>query len=96
MSTRVDGADLSIRIEAAATLVAGATCLRLTVRQEDARFWRYNLSRIPGYGNRVAFGGVTGTDYLAALRRAALLCAESFQPGDIERGLLDGFAQDSL
>lgn len=93
MSPRVDGAEVSLRLAVAATLTGGDTCLKLTVRQEGENFWRYNLSRIPGNGIRLAFGGVTGTDYLAALRRAAERSAEGFQPGDIERGLLDTLAK---
>jgi len=33
--------------------------------------------------------------HLAALRRAAQICAGGYQPGTIERGLLDTFAQDT-
>jgi hypothetical protein len=95
MSTRVEGVEVSVRVEvASATFVAGDTCLRLTVRQEDTRFWRYNVSRMFERGSRLAFGGLFAPDYLAALRRAARLAAEGFQPGGIERGLLDGFAQE--
>ena len=32
---------------------------------------------------------------LAALRRAAQICADGYQPGTIERGLLGAFAQDT-
>ena len=32
-------------------------------------------------------------DTMAALRRAAEICADGYQPGSIERGLLDAFAQ---
>jgi hypothetical protein len=32
---------------------------------------------------------------MAALRRAAEICADGYLPGSIERGLLDAFAQDA-
>jgi hypothetical protein len=32
---------------------------------------------------------------MAALRRAAQICADGYQPGSTERGLLDAFAQDA-
>jgi hypothetical protein len=84
---------VSVRLAVTAALTGGDTCLRLTVRQEGEHFWHYNLPRIPGNGRRLAFGGVTGTDYMAALRRAAERCAEGFQPSDVERGLLDMLAK---
>jgi hypothetical protein len=31
---------------------------------------------------------------MAALRRAAGICADGYQPGTIERGLLESFTQD--
>jgi hypothetical protein len=54
--------------------------------------WRCNLS---GQQNsRVAYGKIIMPGHMAALRRAAEICAGGYQPGSIERGLLDAFAQD--
>ena len=44
--------------------------------------------------SRLAYGKTITTDYTDALRRAAEICADGYQPGTIERGLLESFAQD--
>jgi hypothetical protein len=93
VSTRVEGAEPPvILITAKATLAAGAACLMLTVTEESANLWRYNLSE--KNNSRLAYGKTITTDYMAALRRAAEICADGYQPGAIERGLLESFAQD--
>ena len=38
---------------------------------------------------------ITAKAILADLRRAAAICGDGYQPGSIERGLLDAFAQDA-
>lgn len=94
MSTRVDGADPPvIMITAKATLAAGTACLMLTVTEESGHLWRYNLSE--KNNSRIAYGKIIVPGHLAALRRAAQICAGGYQPGTVERGLLDTFAQDT-
>ena len=93
MSTRVEGAEPPvILITAKATLAAGAACLMLTVTEESGNLWRYNLSEQKN--SRLAYGKIIMPDHMAALRRAAEICADGYQPGTIERGLLESFAQD--
>lgn len=94
MSTRVEGAAPPvILITARATVAAGETYLMLTVKEETPRLWHYNLAA--QNNNRVAYGKIIMPDYIAALRRAAEICADGYQPGSIERGLLAVFAQDT-
>jgi hypothetical protein len=88
VSTRARGAEPPvILITAKASLAAGAACLMLTVTEESANLWRYNLSE--KNNSRLAYGKTITTDYMAALRRAAEICADGYQPGTIERGLLN-------
>ena len=93
MSTRVDGAEPAvILVTAKATLAAGTACLILTVSQEAGNLWRYNLSELGN--NRLAYGKIIIPGHMAALRRAAQICAGGYQPGSTERGLLEQFAGD--
>ena len=94
MSTRVEGAEPPvIVITAKANLVAGATCLVLTVWQGNGNLWRYNLSeQTEPRNSRLAFGKVIVAGHMAALRRAAEICVGGYQPGSLERGLLEQFA----
>jgi hypothetical protein len=94
VSTRVKGAQPPvILITAKATLAAGTAYLCLTVTQESGDLWRYNLSERKN--SRLAYGKVIVPGHMVALRRAAEICADGYQPGSIERGLLDTFAQDA-
>jgi hypothetical protein len=94
LSTRVDGAEPAvILITAKAILAAGKAYLSLTVTQESENLWRYNLSE--RQNSRIAYGKIIVPGHMAALRRAAEICADGYQPGSIERGLLDAFAQDA-
>ena len=94
MSTRADGAAPPvILLTARATLAAGAACLMLTVIEESGDLWRYNLSERTN--RRIAYGKIAMAGHLAALRRAAEICADGYQPGTIERGLLEQFAADN-
>jgi hypothetical protein len=94
VSTRVEGAEPPvILLTAKATLAAGTACLTLTVTEESASLWRYNLSE--QQNSRIAYGKIIVPGHLAALRRAARICADGYQPGSIERGLLDALAQDT-
>ncbi len=94
MSTRVDGAEPPvILLTAKATLAAGTACLMLTVTPESGDLWRYNLSERKN--SRLACGKIIVPGHVAALRRAAESGAGGYQPGTIERGLLDAFAQDA-
>jgi hypothetical protein len=94
VSTRVTGAEPPvILITAKATLAAGPACLTLTVTEESRNLWRYNLSETKN--SRLAYGKIIVPGHMAALRRAAQICADGYQPGTTERGLLDTFAQDT-
>jgi hypothetical protein len=94
VSTRVEGAAPPvILITAKATLAAGTACLMLTVTEESGNLWRYNLSEQKN--SRIAYGKIIVPGHMAALRRAAEICADGYQPGSVERGLLDAFAQDA-
>jgi hypothetical protein len=79
-------------ITAKATLAAGAACLCLTVTQESGNLWRYNLSEQKN--SRLAYGKIIVPGHIAALRRAAEICVDGYQPGSIERGLLEQLADD--
>jgi hypothetical protein len=94
MSTRVDGAAPPlILLTAKATLAAGPACLMLTVIEESADLWRYTLSA--PQNSRIAYGKIIVPGHMAALRRAAEICAGGYRPGSIERGLLEQFAADN-
>lgn len=94
MSTRSVGAvPPLILLTAKATLAVAPVCLMLTVIEESANLWRYNLSERKN--SRIAYGKIIASGHMAALRRAAEICADGYQPGSIERGLLDAFAQDT-
>jgi hypothetical protein len=100
VSTRVNGAEPPvILVTAKATLAAGTACLILTVTEESANLWRYNLSEAgnssgpsQSRNNRLAYGKTIVPGHMAALRRAAQICADGYQPGSTERGLLEQFA----
>ena len=94
MSTRVDGAAPPvILLTAKATLAAGAACLMLTITEDSPNLRRYNLSE--RQNSRIAYGKIIVPGHMAALRRAAEICAGGYQPGSIERGLLEQFAADN-
>jgi hypothetical protein len=97
VSTRVEGADPPvIMITAEATLAAGTACLMLTVTEESGHLWRYNLSEKTTAASPTARSSFPAIwPPCAAPRRAAQICAAGYQPGTIERGLLDTFAQDT-
>src|ERR1022692_4599312 len=95
VSTRVEGAAPPvILITAKAILAAGTAYLMLTVTEESGNLWRYNLSEQKN--SRIAYGKIIVPGHMAALRRAAEICADGYQPGSIERSLLDAFAQDAV
>jgi hypothetical protein len=97
VSTRIDGAlPPVIRITAKATLAAGDEYLILTVTEENTGLWRYSLSG-PGRGrsSRDAFGRIISPGYTSALHSAAEICADGYQPGSTEHGLLDSLARDT-
>jgi hypothetical protein len=94
LSTRVDGAGPAvILITAKAILAAGQAYLTLTVTQESGNLWRYNLSE--RQQSRTGYGKIIVPDHMAALHRAAEICADGYEPGSTERGLLDAFAEDA-
>jgi hypothetical protein len=92
MSTRVDGSVVLLMVSARATLSAGTVHLTLSASEGPAPgTWRYNLA--DGLYHRAACGRVAGmTDYMGALRYAARICSDGYEPGTTERGLLEQFA----
>jgi hypothetical protein len=95
MSTQVDGAAPAvILVTAKATLAAGEKCLMLSVIEETGSLWRYTLSEPKN--SRLAYGKIIVPGHMTALRRAAEICAGGYQPGTIERSLLDTFAREEL
>jgi hypothetical protein len=92
MSTRVEGATVQIMVTAHATLSAGPVHLMLSAREGPApRTWRYNLG--DGQNSRIQYGRVAGkADHMEVLRYAAVMCRDVYEPGTIERGLLEQFA----
>lgn len=92
MSTRVDGATVTVTVSAYATLSADAVHMSLTAREGPiSGIWQYNLN--DGTDNRAGRGRIAGrTDHLEVLRYAAGICAAGYQPGTVERGLFEQFA----
>ena len=57
--------------------------------------WRYNLSELSlQKHSHLAYGKIIMPGHMAALRRAAEICADGYQPGSIKRGMLEQFAAD--
>ena len=92
MSTRVDGATVTVTVTACATLSAGTVHMILTARQSPIPgIWQYNLN--DGTSTRAGRGRIAGqTGHMDVLRYAAGICAAGYQPGTLERGLLEQFA----
>ena len=95
VSTRAGGATVLIMVSARATFSAGPVHLSLSAREGPASgTWRYNLTHGPDH--RAAGGRITGmTDHLDVLRYAAGICSAGYEPGTVERGLLEQFAADN-
>jgi hypothetical protein len=93
MSTRVEGGTVLIMVTAHATLSAGQAHLMLSAREGPAPgTWRYNLG--DGKNSRIQYGRVAGiTGHMDVLRYAAGICRDAYEPGTIERGLLEQFAE---
>jgi hypothetical protein len=85
VSTRVDGATVTVTISARAIL--SAVTMRMTVAAREGPIpgiWQYN---------RAGCGRIAGkTGHMDVLRYAAGICAADHQPGTLERGLLEQFA----
>ena len=92
MSTRVDGATVTVTVSACAILSAGTVRMTLTAREGPIPgIWRYNLNA--GTDNRAGRGRIAGkTGHMDMPRYAAGICAADYQPGTVERGLLEQFA----
>jgi hypothetical protein len=90
VSTRIDGAIVTVTVRACATLSAGTVHMSLTACEGPAPgIWQYNLD--DETENRAGRGRIAGkTDHLDVLRYAA-----GYQPGTPERGLLEQFAADA-
>jgi hypothetical protein len=96
MSTRVEGGTVLVMVTAHATLSAGSAHLLLSALEGPAPgTWRYNLG--DGTASRAQYGRVAGmVDHMDVLRYAARVCAAGYQPGTIERGLLEQFAAGDM
>ena len=96
MSTRVEGATILVMVTAHATLSAGPVHFSLSAREGPAPgTWRYNLTDGPDH--RAAGGRVAGmTDHMDVLRYAAGISAAGYEPGTVERGLLEQFAAGDM
>jgi hypothetical protein len=96
MSTHVQGAVMLITVSARATLSADTVHLTLSAREGPAPgTWRYNLTDGPDH--RAAGGRIAGmTDHMNVLRYAAGLCSAGYEPGTVERGLLEQFADGDM
>ena len=94
MSTRVEAATVLVTVTAHATMSAGPVHLSLLAREGPApRTWQFNLN--DGRDNRAARGRVAGmTGHMEVLRYAAGICMAGYEPGTVERGLLEQFAAD--
>jgi hypothetical protein len=92
VSTRVDGGTVTVTVSARATLSAGTVHMSLTVREGPAAgIWQYNLN--DRTGNHTGRGHIADkTGHMDVLRQAAGICAAGYQPGTIERGLLEQLA----
>jgi len=69
-----------------------------TVAWEASTIWRYSLSLVSDETRnvRAAFGRVLAPDYRTAAMRAAEQLAQGYEPGTVERGLLDALAQGQV
>jgi hypothetical protein len=80
------------------TTSLGAGPVRLTLSAREGPTpgtWRYSLG--DGTDSRVQYGRVAGmTDHMDVLRNGAGICAAGYEPGTIERGLLEQFAADDM
>jgi hypothetical protein len=96
MSTRVEGGTVLVMVTAHATLSAGPAHLSLSALEGPAPgTWRYNLG--DGADRRAQYGRVAGmTEHMDVLRYAAGVCAAGYQPGTIEKGLLEQFAAGDM
>jgi hypothetical protein len=92
MSTRVKGAMVLVTVTTHATLSAGPVHFSLSAREGPAPgTWQYNLN--DGKDARAATGRVAGmTDHMDVLRYAAGISAAGYEPGTVEKGLLEQFA----
>jgi hypothetical protein len=92
VSTRIEGAAAHVVVAAHATLSAGPVHLSLSAREGPASgTWRYNLTDGPDH--RATAGRVAGmADHMAVLRYAAGVAMAGYEPGTVERGLLEQFA----
>jgi hypothetical protein len=95
MSTQLMGDVVSAYVEAKVRLTAEDVEFVLTVNVEDGsgNIWKYNLSEAGATRNsRVAFGRTIAPDHRAALRQAAAVLGQGYEPGTVERGLFDTLA----
>ena len=100
MSTQISG-DFEItqvHLESKVMLITGAMSFALTVAWEASTIWRYSLSLVSDETRnvRAAFGRVLAPDYRTAAMRAAEQLAQGYEPGTVERGLLDALAQGQV
>ena len=96
MSTRVEGGTLFILVTAQATLDAGPVHLQVSaIEGPTPGTWRFTLGA--GRIARAQYGRIAGmADHMAVLRYAAGVCAAGYEPGTVERGLLEQFAAGDM
>ncbi|HXL92096.1 MAG TPA: hypothetical protein VN969_24415 [Streptosporangiaceae bacterium] len=100
MSTQISG-DFGIThvfLESKVRLIVGGMSFALTVAWEAGGVWRYTLSLVSDTtrNSRAGYGRVLAPDYRTAAIRAAEQLAQGYEPGTIERGLLDALAQGQV
>lgn len=99
MATQLSG-DYVIRLaEVRVELAAEDTRFGVTLTNAGDRIWKYNVSAVTaqGYRSQSAMTGrvITGELFAAALR-VAVMAAEGYEPGSVERGLFDAMAAGEI
>jgi hypothetical protein len=97
VSTRLAG-DVGLTYLEVKVQLAESVVLVLTLTADHGTVWRYNLSEASGNArnSRVAFGRTIAPDYRAALRQAAVVLSQGYEPGTVERGLFDMMATGNM
>jgi len=98
MATQLTG-DYVIRLaEVRVELSAEDARFGVTLTNSGDRIWRYNISAVTGEekSQRAASGRVIAEDCLSAARRVAVVAGDGYEPGTVERGLLDAMAAGGI
>src|SRR5580698_7392188 len=95
MATELTGNYVIRLAEVKVELSADETRFGLTLTNTGDRIWKYSLSLIVRW-NRVRSamtGRLMADDAITAAMRVAAMAAQGYQPGTIERGLLDAMTE---